>query len=111
MLILAFAFRIFIAEDLTLKGKSTNFVAVVKSSKMITGRFSLEYTPFSSLVKPRRKDLPAVNTGILNDTVVVAVVGEGNLPPIGELEQLLQGKLYGRTLRVEVINSTVYNIG
>lgn len=55
-------------------------------------------------------NVASVNTGILNNTVVVAVVGGGNLPPIEELDNLLKGKLYGRTLRVEVINSTVYNL-
>ncbi|MBP1946267.1 TIGR00341 family protein [Methanobacterium petrolearium] len=52
----------------------------------------------------------SVDTRILNNTVVVALVGDGNLPPIEELQQSLQGKLYGRTLRVEVVNSTVYNL-
>ncbi|BDZ68673.1 TIGR00341 family protein [Methanobacterium ferruginis] len=52
----------------------------------------------------------SVNTALFNDTVVVAVVGNGNLPPIEQLDQLLKGKLYGRTLRVEVVNSTIYNL-
>ena len=54
--------KIFIAEDFTLKGKPTSFESVVKSSKMMQGR--LEYTPFTSLVYPMIKDLPAVKTGI-----------------------------------------------
>jgi uncharacterized protein YbcI len=53
----------------------------------------------------------SVNTDIFNDTVVVAVVGDGNLPPIEELDQSLKkGKLHGKTLRVEVINSKAYNL-
>ncbi|SCG85586.1 TIGR00341 family protein [Methanobacterium congolense] len=52
----------------------------------------------------------AVNTDIFNDTVVVAVVGDGTLPPIEELDQSLKGKLHGKTLRVEVINSKAYNL-
>lgn len=55
--------NIFIAEDFTLKGKSTNFESVVKSSKMITGKF--EKTPSDSFVYPIMKDFPAVKTGIL----------------------------------------------
>ena len=50
------------ADDFTLKGKSTNFESVVKSSKMIQGK--LEYIPSTSLVYPMMKDLPAVKTGI-----------------------------------------------
>lgn len=52
----------------------------------------------------------SVNTDIFNDTVVVAVVGDGTLPPIEELDQSLKGKLHGKTLRVEVINSKAYNL-
>lgn len=43
-----------------------------------------------------------------NNTVVLVVIGQGELPPLAELEELLKGKLYGRTLQVEVIPSTVY---
>ena len=39
---------IFIAEDLTLNGKSTSLESVVKSSKIMTGTF--EYIPLVSLV-------------------------------------------------------------
>ena len=40
MSIFPFTLSIFIAEDLTLNGKSTYFDSVVKSSKIITGRLS-----------------------------------------------------------------------
>jgi hypothetical protein len=39
--VFSLASKIFIADDFTLNGKSTNFVAVVKSSKIITGKLSL----------------------------------------------------------------------
>ena len=51
------------AEDFTLKGKSTNFESVVKSSKIITGK-SVKI-PSDSFVWPIIKDFPAVKTGIL----------------------------------------------
>ena len=51
------------AEDLTLKEKSTYFESVVKSSNMITG--TLSNTPSVSFVWPITNDLPAVNTGVL----------------------------------------------
>lgn len=86
----------------------------------------LAYTSYQTLIDNNLKDnvydesttwlngtgyiVASVNTGIFNDTVVVAVVGDGKLPPIEELEQSLKGKLYGRTVRVEVVNSTVYNL-
>jgi hypothetical protein len=41
-------FRIFITDDFTLKGKTTSFESVVKSSKIIQGRF--EHIPVASLV-------------------------------------------------------------
>ena len=37
---LLFFFKILIADDLTLKGKLTNLLSVVKSSKIIAGIFS-----------------------------------------------------------------------
>lgn len=43
-----------------------------------------------------------------NNTVILVVIGSGDLPPIEKLELLLDGKLYGRTLQVEVVPSTVY---
>jgi hypothetical protein len=51
--VFSLASKIFIADDFALNGKSTNFVAVVKSSKIITGKLSLK-TPFISFVKPVR---------------------------------------------------------
>jgi DNA polymerase I-like protein with 3'-5' exonuclease and polymerase domains len=56
---------IFIADDLTLKLKSTHWLEVVKSSKIITGFCLLAiYTPSVSLVIPRTKLWPAVSTGV-----------------------------------------------
>lgn len=55
-------------------------------------------------------NVASINTDILNDTVVLVVAGDGNLPPIEELDQLVEGKLYGRKLMVEVVNSTVYTL-
>lgn len=47
---------IFIAEDLTLNGKSTHLNAPVKSSKIITGfSFDASYIPSVSLVYPNIK--------------------------------------------------------
>ena len=63
MLTSLFTRRIFIAEDFTLKGKSTNFVSVVKSSKIITG--TSVKTPSDSFVYPIINDFPAVKTGVL----------------------------------------------
>lgn len=59
----------FIAPDLTLKSKSTNLLVVVKSSKIITG-FSGDalYIPSVSFVYPSINVLPAVNTGVLNES-------------------------------------------
>ena len=45
---LEFAFKIFIADDLTLNEKSTNLDSVVKSSNIIQGKLS--YIPNSSSV-------------------------------------------------------------
>ena len=56
-------FKIFIAEDLTLKLKSTYFDSVVKSSNIIVG--ILVNIPSVSLVYPNIKDFPGVSTGVL----------------------------------------------
>ncbi len=50
----------------------------------------------------------SVNTENQNNSVVLVVIGEGELPPLSELQRLLDGKLYGRTLQVEVVPSKVY---
>ena len=54
--------NIFIAEDFTLNLKSTYWVAVVKSSKIITGNSSKILSVSS--VYPKMNDLPAVKTGV-----------------------------------------------
>ena len=56
--------NIFIADDLALNGKFTNLFAVVKSSKIITGRL-FSNTPSVSFVYPKIKVFPAVKTGIV----------------------------------------------
>jgi hypothetical protein len=54
-------FKIFNAEDLTLNGKSTYLLFIVKSSNIITGKFLK--IPSVSVVYPKMKDLLAVKTG------------------------------------------------
>ena len=60
---LSLTINIFIADDLTLKSKSINLDAVVKSSNIIT-LFSVWYIPSFSLVYPNINDLPGVTTGV-----------------------------------------------
>ena len=55
------------ADDLTLNGTSTNLESVVKSSNIIQGR--LLKTPLDSLVLPIINDFPAVNTGVLYESL------------------------------------------
>ena len=50
----------------------------------------------------------SVNAENVNNTVILVVVGNGQLPPVQDLEQQLDGKLYGRTLQVEVVPSNTY---
>jgi uncharacterized hydrophobic protein (TIGR00271 family) len=50
----------------------------------------------------------SVNAQNQNHTVTLVVTGNGELPPLEKLDQLLAGKLYGKTLQVKVIPSTVY---
>jgi hypothetical protein len=50
----------------------------------------------------------SVNAENANNTVILVVIGNGNLPPMNELEQLLDRKLYGKTLQVEVVPSSTY---
>ena len=64
-------FKIFIADDLTLKSKSTHFLSVVKSSKIITGFFKLDIKMlFLSFVHPKIKVFPGVKTGIAYSLVL-----------------------------------------
>ncbi|TNK93145.1 hypothetical protein C4M98_03750 [Mycoplasmopsis pullorum] len=67
-------FKIFIAEDLILKSKSTHFKSVVKSSKIITGFSLLEWKMFSSSsVYPKMNFWLAVKTGILNSELYLSL--------------------------------------
>ena len=52
------------ADDFTLKSKSTKRDAVVKSSKIITLSLDALYIPFVSFVYPNINDLPGVKTGV-----------------------------------------------
>jgi uncharacterized hydrophobic protein (TIGR00271 family) len=50
----------------------------------------------------------SINSENFDNTVVLVVIGEGELPQVEKLQQMLDGKLYGRTVRVEVVHSSVY---
>jgi uncharacterized hydrophobic protein (TIGR00271 family) len=52
----------------------------------------------------------SVNAENADNSVVLMVIGEGELPPVEKLQQLLDGKLYGRLLRVEVVQSSIYYV-
>jgi uncharacterized hydrophobic protein (TIGR00271 family) len=53
-------------------------------------------------------NVASVNAQNQNNSVVLVVIGNGEVPPLEKLQQLLEGKLYGKTLQVEVIPSNVY---
>ena len=57
-----------------------------------------------------RYQVESVNSENADNSVVLVVIGEGELPPIEKLQQLLDGKLYGRPLRVQVVHSSIYYV-
>lgn len=50
----------------------------------------------------------SVDAESVNEEVILRVIGEGELPPIADLEEMIKGKLYGKTLKVEVVYSSTY---
>ncbi len=55
-------------------------------------------------------NVESINAENANNTVVLIVIGNGQLPPMQELEQLLNGKLNGKTLQVDVVPSNTYYV-
>lgn len=53
----------------------------------------------------------SINAENSNNQVVLVVLGNGDLPPIEELNKMLEGKLYGKTLEVQVVYSNSYTVG
>lgn len=55
-------------------------------------------------------ELTSVDTKTLNDTVIVRIIGNGQLPPIENLQSLVKGKIYGKTVKIEVVYSDTYSV-
>lgn len=52
----------------------------------------------------------SVDSKSLNDTVIVRVMGNGQLPPIQNLQNLVKGKIYGKIVKVDVVYSNTYSV-
>ena len=49
------------------------------------------------------------STEITSDkNVLLMVIGDGELPAMEKLEEIVKGKIYGRSIKVEVVHSTKY---
>ncbi|MGZ7050346.1 MAG: DUF389 domain-containing protein [Methanobacterium sp.] len=55
-------------------------------------------------------ELESVNSQSQNNTIVVKILGNGPLPPIQKLEEQVKGKIYGKSIKVEVVNSNTYTV-
>jgi uncharacterized hydrophobic protein (TIGR00271 family) len=55
--------------------------------------------------------LMSVNAESTDETITLLVVGDGDLPPLERLEQRTRGVLFGRTIRVKVVESTTHYVG
>lgn len=53
-------------------------------------------------------ELASVDTESQDDTVIVRIIGNGELPSLEKLEEMVRGKIYGRTIKVEVVYSDSY---
>ncbi|PKL66701.1 MAG: DUF389 domain-containing protein [Methanobacteriales archaeon HGW-Methanobacteriales-1] len=53
-------------------------------------------------------DVVSVDAETKDNTVILRLIGNGKLPPQEKLQELVSGKLYGRTLKVEVVYSSTY---
>ncbi len=52
----------------------------------------------------------SINTETADKTVKIIVLGEGELPDITLLEEQVRGRLFGRPLRLETVQSNSYII-
>jgi uncharacterized hydrophobic protein (TIGR00271 family) len=55
-------------------------------------------------------ELISVESESADNIVIVRIIGDGELPSIKKLEEMLKGKIYGRTLKLEVVYSSSYFI-
>lgn len=53
-------------------------------------------------------ELASVEAESQNSTVTVRVIGNGELPPLEKLEEMVKGKIYGKIIKVEVVYSNTY---
>lgn len=54
--------------------------------------------------------LASVNTESQDNTIIVSVIGNGKLPPLSNLEDMVKGKIYGKTIKVNVVYSNTYYV-
>ena len=55
-------------------------------------------------------ELESVNSMSQNNTVIVKIMGNGQLPPIENLQNLVKGKIYGKIVKVDVVYSNSYSV-
>jgi len=55
-------------------------------------------------------ELGSIDTESQADTVIVRVIGNGKLPPLANLEEMVKGKIYGKAIKVEVVYSNTYYV-
>lgn len=55
-------------------------------------------------------EMESVNAQSQNNTVVVKIMGNGKLPPIENLQNKVKGKIYGKTVKVEIVYSDSYSV-
>ncbi|AUB56669.1 TIGR00341 family protein [Methanobacterium subterraneum] len=52
-----------------------------------------------------------ISTEITSDkNVLLRVIGDGELPALERLEEMVKGKIYGRSIKVEVVHSSTYHL-
>jgi uncharacterized hydrophobic protein (TIGR00271 family) len=55
-------------------------------------------------------ELASIDTESQADTVIVRIIGNGKLPPLANLEEMVKGNIYGKTIKVEVVYSNSYYV-
>ena len=55
-------------------------------------------------------DLVSVDAQTQDNAVIVRIIGNGKLPPLEKLQEMVKGKINGRTIKIDVVYSNTYTL-
>ncbi|MCE5213554.1 MAG: hypothetical protein LLF83_02400 [Methanobacterium sp.] len=55
-------------------------------------------------------EIESVNAQSQNNIVVLKIVGNGKIPPLKNFQKKVKGKIYGKTMKIEVVYSDTFSV-